>query len=104
MTGLWTAVLVGCIGCYLLKLAGVSLPETALNHPRVQRTAALLPVTMLAALVASQVFDDGTGAWRADPALLAGMGFALGALILRQGFLVVFLGSVVVTALVRLLL
>ena len=32
---------------YGLKLAGVSLPGSLLNHPRVQRIAGLLPIAML---------------------------------------------------------
>ena len=53
---IWAAVLVCGVGCYLLKLAGMSVPERALAHPVVRRTADLLPVVLLAALVAVQVF------------------------------------------------
>ena len=42
MTTLWWAIIVAAIGCYLLKLAGVSLPESILNHPNVQRVAQLV--------------------------------------------------------------
>ena len=53
---IWLAV-IGCgVGCYLLKLAGMSVPERALSHPVVRRTADLLPVVLLAALIAVQVF------------------------------------------------
>ena len=45
---IWGAV-IGCgIGCYLLKLAGMSVPERVLAHPVVRRTADLLPVVLLA--------------------------------------------------------
>ena len=57
---LWIGVLVGCLGCYLLKLAGVSVPESVLQRPRVHRIAALLPVVLLAALVAVQTFSTGS--------------------------------------------
>ena len=53
---MWTAILLACVGCYLLKLAGLSLPERVLNHPTVERVADLIPVALLAALVAVQVF------------------------------------------------
>ena len=53
---IWAAVLACGVGCYLLKLAGMSVPERALAHPVVRRTADLLPVVLLAALVAVQVF------------------------------------------------
>jgi branched-subunit amino acid transport protein len=57
MITVWATVLVASLGCYGLKLAGVSLPESVLNHPRVQRTAGLLPVAMLTALVVTDLFD-----------------------------------------------
>ena len=50
-------MLAASLGCYGLKLAGVSLPASVLNHPRVQRTAGLLPVAMLTALVVTDLFD-----------------------------------------------
>ena len=59
MSGLWVALLVAAVGSYLTKLAGLSLPESVLAHPRVQRVAGLLPVAMLAALVAVQLADGG---------------------------------------------
>ena len=43
MNGLWIALIVASIGSYLLKLAGMSLPESVLGHPKVQRVAGLLP-------------------------------------------------------------
>jgi uncharacterized membrane protein len=59
MSALWLAVMIAAVGCYLLKLAGVSLPESILNHPKVQRVAQLLPIAMLSALVAVEIFDGG---------------------------------------------
>ena len=44
MTSLWAITLAASVSCYGLKLAGVSLPESLLNHPRVQRIAGLLPI------------------------------------------------------------
>ena len=57
---MWTAILLACAGCYVLKLAGLSLPERVLSHPTVERVADLIPVALLAALVAVQVFSGGT--------------------------------------------
>ena len=51
---IWLAVLACGVGCYLLKLAGMSVPEWVLAHPVLRRTADLLPVVLLAALVAVQ--------------------------------------------------
>ncbi len=73
MTTLWATVLVASFGCYGLKLAGVSLPESVLNHPRVQQTAGLLPVAMLTALVVTDLFG-ANGRYSADWYALAGVG------------------------------
>jgi branched-subunit amino acid transport protein len=59
MSPLWLAILIAAVGCYLLKLAGVSLPESILNHAKVQRVAQFLPIAMLSALVAVELFDGG---------------------------------------------
>jgi uncharacterized membrane protein len=97
---MWTAVLVACAGCYLLKLAGLSLPERVLSHATVERVADLIPVALLAALVAVQAFSSGT-ALTSDARAL-GLGFAVVALLLRMPFLVVVVGAAVVAALARL--
>ncbi len=55
----WAGVLVACAACYALKLAGLSLPAGVLADPRVQRTVPLVPVALLAALVATQTFASG---------------------------------------------
>jgi branched-subunit amino acid transport protein len=102
MTALWMALIIASLGTYALKLAGMSLPESVLNHPTVQRVAGFLPLAMLSALVAVQLFDRG-GHYALDWRTLAGVGAAVVALLLRRGFLVVFLVAVGVTALLRLL-
>lgn len=99
---LWLPLLVACVGSYLIKLAGLSLPESVLAHPRVQRIAALLPVAMLAALVVVELFDSG-GRYGLDWRTLAGVGAGVIALLLRRGFLVVFITAIGVSALLRLL-
>jgi branched chain amino acid efflux pump len=101
MTPLWLAIIVAAVGCYLLKLAGVSLPESILNHPKVQRVAQLLPIAMLSALVAVELFADG-GRYSADWRTLAGVAAGVIALLLRRGFLTVFLIAISVTGLLRL--
>jgi branched-subunit amino acid transport protein len=97
---MWTAILLGCAGCYVLKLAGLSLPERVLRHPTVERVADLIPVALLAALVAVQVFSE-RAALTVDARVL-GLGFAVVALLLRAPFLVVVLGAALVAALARL--
>ena len=103
---LWVPVLVACAGSYLIKLAGLSLPSSVLARPRVQRVTTLLPVAMLAALVVVQLVDSGphaAGRYAIDWRVLVGVAAGAVALLLRRGFLVVFLVAVAVTALLRLL-
>ncbi len=97
---LWWAVIAGSVGCYLLKLAGMSVPHRVLDHPMVERIADLIPVALLAALVGVQVFAS-SGSLVVD-ARLAGLAFAVVALLLRAPFLVVVFGAALVAALVRL--
>lgn len=97
---MWAAILLGGLGCYLLKLAGLSLPERVLSHPTVERVADLIPVALLAALVAVQVFSDGPELTL--DARVLGLGFAVVALLLRMPFLVVVVGAALVAALARL--
>jgi branched-subunit amino acid transport protein len=101
---IWLAVL-GCgVGCYLLKLAGMSVPERALSHPVVRRTTDLLPVVLLAALVAVQVFvsKGPNGPELTIDARLAGLVAAFIALLLRMPFLVVVFVAALTAALIRL--
>ena len=96
---MWTAILLGSLGCYALKLAGLSLPARVLANPVVERVADLIPVALLAALVAVQVWSTGPGL-EVD-ARTAGLAFAVVALLLRAPFLVVVIGAAVVAALIR---
>jgi branched-subunit amino acid transport protein len=96
---MWAAVLVGSLGCYLLKLAGLSVPERLLHDPRVQRVAGLLPIALLSALIAVQTFTDGEEL--VVDARVAGL--AVGALAVwrRAPFLVVVGLAAATTALLR---
>ena len=96
----WLAILGAGVGCYLLKLAGVSLPDRVLEHPIVERIADLIPVALLAALVAVQVFADGSELTIDGRA--AGLGAAVVALVLRAPFLVVVVVAALTAALLRL--
>jgi len=102
MTLLWVALVVAALGTYALKLAGLSLPESFIGRPKVQRVAALLPVAMLSALVAVALFDGG-GHYTFDWRTLVGVAAGVVALVLRRGLLTVFLVAIAVTAGLRLL-
>lgn len=97
----WLAILVAGAGCYLLKLAGLSIPARVLEHPAVNRVADLLPVALLAALVGVQVLADGP-TLTVDARLL-GLGVAAVALLLRAPFIVVVVLAAAAAALARLL-
>jgi branched-subunit amino acid transport protein len=97
----WIAVLAASVGTYLLKLAGMLVPERVLNHPVVRRISLLMPVTLLAALVVLQTFSAGTRF--ALDARAAGLAAALVAVVCRAPFLVVVVAACATAALVRLL-
>lgn len=95
----WWAVLGGAAACYLLKLAGLSVPASVLDRPVVRAVADRLPVALLAGLVAVQVFG-GDRAVILD-ARAAGLLAALALLLVRAPFLAVVLGSALTAALLR---
>ena len=98
---IWAAVVAAGIGCYLLKLAGLSVPARVLERPIVERVADFIPVALLAALIAVQVFASGHDL--TVDARAAGLAVAVVLLVLRAPFLVVVFGAAFVAALVRLL-
>lgn len=98
---MWLAVLVGSAGCYALKLAGLSVPRRLLLDARVGRISNLLPIALLATLVAVQTFT--TGMRLAVDARAAGVAVALLAVLLRAPFLVVVAVAVATSALLRLI-
>jgi uncharacterized membrane protein len=96
---IWPAVIIGSLGAYLLKLAGYVIPERVLDNDRLRRLTGLLPVALLAALVAVQTFSVGTDL-QID-ARIAGLAAAIVALILRAPFLVVVLVAAITAAVLR---
>lgn len=97
---IWAPLLVASAACYLTKLAGLSLPQRFLQDRRVQRTIPLLPVALLAALIATNTFSTGTHlVLDARAAALAVAGIAV---LLRAPFLVVVASAAGTAALVRL--
>jgi branched-subunit amino acid transport protein len=97
---IWLAILAAAAGCFVLKLAGLSVPQRILDKPAVQRAAALLPVALLAALVGVQSVSSGTQL--IVDARLAGVAAAIVALLLRAPFIVVVAVAALTAALVRL--
>ena len=97
---IWTAVLTGAVGCYLLKLAGLSVPDRVLDNGHVKRVAALLPIALLAALAATQTVTDGRDL--AFDARATGVAVAIVAVLLRAPFIAVVAAAAATAALVRL--
>ena len=95
-------MLAASLGCYCLKLVGVSLPESVLAHPRVQRIAGLLPIAMLSALIITDLFDANRH-YHADWRTLAGVGIGAVALWRGRSLLVVFVVAIATDALLRLI-
>ncbi len=98
---MWAGVVVACASCYVLKLAGLSLPARVLQDARVQRTVPLVPVALLAALVATQTFS--TGHHLVLDVRAAALAVAVVAVLLRAPFLVVVASAAATAALLRLL-
>jgi membrane-associated phospholipid phosphatase len=98
---IWAGLLVASAACYGLKLAGLSLPARWLQDARIQRTVPLLPVALLAALIATQTFS--LGQHLVLDVRAAALGMALVAVLLRAPFLVVIVVAAATAALLRLL-
>ena len=99
---IWITLLVASVACYAIKLAGLSLPQRFLEGPRVQRIIPLLPVALLAALVATQTF--AAGRHLVLDVRVASLAVAGIAVLLRAPFLVVVAIGAATAALLRLLL
>lgn len=95
----WAVVVAAGVGCYLLKLAGLSFPASLLERPWVRRVADLIPVALLSALVAVQVFAGDRRLVLDERA--AGLAVAAVLLVLRAPFLVVVFGAALAAALLR---
>lgn len=96
---IWAGVLAATAGCYLLKLGGLSLPRRLLQDARIQRTVPLIPVALLAALVATQTFS--TGRHLVLDVRAAALAVAVVAVLLRAPFLVVVVAAAATAALLR---
>ena len=92
----WTAVLVACVACFVLKLAGYLVPGRVLEGQTARRLAGLVTVALLAALVGVQTFG-GTGGLSVD-ARVPALAVAAVALVLRAPFLVVVVLAAAVAA------
>lgn len=92
----WLVVLIACAFAFALKLSGYFVPASVLERPRVARTAELMTVGLLAALVATQTFTHGTDLMidaRLPALVVAGV-----LLLLRVPFILVVIAAAAVAA------
>jgi len=95
----WVALLVASAVCFGIKLAGHLVPKHWLAEPRVARTAALVTVALLSALVAVQAATRGNEI--VLDARIPALVVAAVALVLRAPFVVVVLLAAVTAAVLR---
>jgi branched chain amino acid efflux pump len=95
----WTAVVLTCAGCYLLKLGGRLVPPHWLQSERTAAVVNLLPIALLTSLVVTQTFATRTSLTL--DARAAGVAAAGVALLLRAPLAVALASAIAVTALVR---
>jgi hypothetical protein len=96
---IWVALVVASAVCFGLKLAGHLVPKHWLAEPRVARTAALVTVALLSALVAVQAATTGNAI--VLDARIPALVVAAVALVLRAPFVVVVLLAAVTAAVLR---
>lgn len=97
---LWPTVLLASGAAFGLKYAGHVVPARWLEGVRIRRVTALLPVSLLAALVAVQAFTGPGGRLQLD-ARAAALVVAVAALLLRAPFLVVVVAGAATAAALR---
>jgi Branched-chain amino acid transport protein (AzlD) len=96
---LWQIVLLASIACLGLKFAGYLVPSAVLEKPAAARTANLVTVALLAALIAVQTLGSGTDLVfdaRVPAVAVAALLFAL-----RVPFVVVVIAAAGAAALLR---
>lgn len=95
----WQIIILASIACVALKLAGYLVPASVLAAPAAARTADLLTVAMLAALVAVQTL--GSGQAIVVDARLPAVLVAVALFALRVPFVVVVIAAALVAAGIR---
>lgn len=96
---MWLAVVATSVAAWLQKYLGYLVPERLVAGPRAQLAATLVPVGLLAALIAvSTLTTDGTVS---IDARIAGLAAATVALILRAPFLLVLVVAAATAGLLR---
>ena len=98
---IWNIVLLSSAAVLALKLLGYLVPPSFIERPTPSRVATLLTVALLAALVATQTLQHGTGV--AIDARVPAVAVAAVLLVLRAPFIVVVIAAAAVASLLRFL-
>ncbi|CAB4784517.1 unannotated protein [freshwater metagenome] len=96
MNAFWLATIGTSLIAFALKYTGHNVPEKFFAHPKVQSVNALIPIALLSALVAVQVFTEKSKLMIDHR--LAGLAVATIALFLKLPFPVVVISSAVTSA------
>ena len=97
MSQSWIAVIGSSVICYALKYLGTVIPQSWLEKPRFTRVNNLIPIALLTALVAVNVFANKTKL--VVDQRIFGIATAIILLAFKRSFLTVVLGSALVSAL-----
>jgi hypothetical protein len=97
-TTAWIVLAATSVLCFSVKLLGYYIPEGWLAHPRLQRVNALVPISLLSALVVAEGLVIKTHVVLDHR--LAGLAVALAALFAKLPFPVVVVSAALTSALV----
>jgi branched chain amino acid efflux pump len=94
----WMVLALTSVTCFSVKLLGYYIPEGWLAHPRLERVNALIPISLLSALVVAEGLVVKTHVILDHR--LAGLAVALAALFAKAPFPVVVLSAAITSAVV----
>ena len=96
MNEFWVATIGTSVIAFAVRYSGHSIPQHWLEHPKIQRINALVPIALLSALVAVQTFTEKSKLMIDHR--LAGVSVAVIALLLKAPFPVVVLSAAITSA------
>ena len=96
---MWATVVIASLATYCLKIFGYFLPESLVTQKTAKNVIAVLPIGLLAGLIAIQLFT--TQSVYAIDGRIAGTFLAVVLLVFRAPFILVISVSALVTALGR---
>jgi hypothetical protein len=96
MNEFWVATIGTSVIAFAVRYSGHSIPQHWLEHPKIQRVNALIPIALLSALVAVQTCTEKNKLMIDHR--LAGVSVAVIALLLKAPFPVVVLSAAITSA------